>query len=417
MMKTNYSKNQRGVVTVLVVMALPVLLLIMGLALDFGHVFVNKTRLQNALDATALSAAIAINGDIGKDSAKEMRATAAGRATFNCFIGKTTGCVTPGNGELKGLDEGTLVFEYSKTLNPWGTFDPATDAFAFVKVTSTNMLNVTPVLIRIMDEFNDDMPIPARATAGAVGNNCELMPFVLCAAIPVDKDCSDGNCYGYNMNTMYALTQAQNKVGGLTAGNFGLLDFNGNGGGASEIRDALKGTTVNACPLNNNLPLDSKPGESEGGVRSGINYRIDTMDTNHDNYLTNEFYTANYTVVPPAKKAIRKISDLTSNKPPYTYYRTSQPYTDYKAAGGNDKRVIAVPFGNCTEMFKPGSSSLPQVGTACMFLTQHVANSDYYVDAMFLGSCEVGGAFSPTNPVLNGPYKIVLFKSSGSGDS
>jgi Flp pilus assembly protein TadG len=410
-MKIHCSKKQRGSVVVVVTIALPILLLIMGLALDFAHVFVNKTRLQNALDATALSAAIAINGDVAKDAAKKDRATAKGRATFNLFKASS------GNAELSALNADNLVFDYSKTLNPWGSFTPATDTFAFVRVKSTNMLNVTPVLIKIMSQFNKPIVVPATATAGAVGNNCELMPFVLCAAIPVDKDCSDGNCYGYKMDEMYALTQAQNKVGGLTAGNFGLLDFNGNGGGASEIRDALKGTTVNACPLNNNLPLDTKPGQSEGGVRAGINDRIDTLDTNHDNYLTNEFYTANYTVVPPANKAIRKVSDLTSNKPPYGYHITSQPYADYKAAGGNKKRVIAVPFGNCTEMFKPGNSSLPQVGTACMFLTQHVANSDYYVDAMFLGSCEVGGAFSPTNAALNGPYKIVLFKSPASGDS
>ena len=54
-------KKQRGVVIVLVAVVLPVLLFAMGWALDFGHVFVNKTRLQNALDATALSAAIAIS--------------------------------------------------------------------------------------------------------------------------------------------------------------------------------------------------------------------------------------------------------------------------------------------------------------------------------------------------------------------
>ena len=70
-MKINCSKKQRGAIVPAVVIALPVLLLVMGLALDFGHIFVNKTRLQNALDATALSAAIAINKDINNDTGRQ----------------------------------------------------------------------------------------------------------------------------------------------------------------------------------------------------------------------------------------------------------------------------------------------------------------------------------------------------------
>jgi len=46
---------------------------IIGLATDSGNVLVNKTRLQNALDATALSAASTVNADPKKDTARQQQ--------------------------------------------------------------------------------------------------------------------------------------------------------------------------------------------------------------------------------------------------------------------------------------------------------------------------------------------------------
>ena len=114
-MKINCSKKQRGAIVPAVVIALPILLLAAGWALDFGHTFVNKTRLQNALDATALSAAITINRNIKNGTGP---ATDAGIATFDQFIAAS------GNNELAGLNGDGLVFEYSRTLKPWD--DPLT---------------------------------------------------------------------------------------------------------------------------------------------------------------------------------------------------------------------------------------------------------------------------------------------------
>lgn len=378
-MKIHGSRKQRGVIAPLVVITLPVLLLAMGWALDFGHVFVNKTRLQNALDATALSAAITINYDPNKDYAA---AEAKARDTFNKFI------AAPGNNELLNLDAGSLVFDYSKTLYPsWVSIKPTSaDPFVFVKVTSTNMLNVTPVLIRISNLFTNNIPVPAISTAGPVGNNCQLMPFLLCADMgpPLDTDCSDGACYGYNVNQIYPLIQKDCKndpLCQLTAGNYGLLNLAGQQGG-NDIKLALEGKTFNACPFNYQLPLNTKPGITWGDVRAGVNYRIDTLDTNDNDYFT------------------------------------STAYADYIAAGGNNSRLIAVPIGDCTQMEKSGTTTLPQIGTACIFLAQHAPNGNPKdVPAQFIKSCEVTGVWNPNNAVLNGPYKIVLFKSPGSGDS
>lgn len=410
-MNMNHSKKQRGVVVVAVAIALPVLLLIMGMALDFGHVFVNKTRLQNALDATALSAAIAVNRDVTHNTTD---ANIAGRATFDRF--KTAS----GNDELAGLNAGSLVFDYSRTLQP---FSPGTTPPAFVRVTSTNMLNVTPVLIRILAQFSGDMPIPAIATAGAVGQNCSLVPFVMCAMMaPLDTNCDDdtikmvkedpldpkskdiavlgadgiNDCYGYNIGQIRSLTQAPDCKGNtktdptecatsLESGNFNLLNLDGSQGG-KDIRDTLQGTT-NICLQGNTL--DTKPGWTWGNIKKGIDDRFQS-DTQQVEY------------------------PLPNNYSPSSY-------TQYATGGlGNNRRVLGVPIGDCTGV-NNGHTTIPKVGTACVFLTEKAIQGPGPIKAInveFTGkSCEQQGVFDPNNPVLNGPYKIVLFKSPGSGDS
>jgi|GEM_PF-3308788 hypothetical protein len=416
-MKINCSKKQRGVVVVVVAIALPILLLVMGLALDFGHVFVNKTRLQNALDATALSAAIAINRDVNKDTGN---AEKKGQETFNLFKKSS------GNGELLSVDETKLTFKYSKTVHPWSDYSPTkADAFVFVRVTSidkdtsTDMLNVTPWLIRILSQFNKKIAVPAFATAGPIGNNCNLTPFVICAQMTpsLDKNCNDdtikidalghavlgtddiNDCYGYNIgqirSMVFTCKKADNKGNcqeldaNLESGNFNLLDLDGSQGG-KDIRDILQSTT-NTCLQGDTL--NTKPGWTWGNVQKGIDNRFDS-DKNTEEY------------------------------PPTSY--TSTPHETYKmgnnpienAKGSYYRREMSAPIGDCTGL-QHGNSTIDRKGTACVFLTEHVikAGSDKKVMIEFTGSCEQNGVWNPQNPVLNGPYKIVLFKSTGSGDS
>ena len=54
---TSTPRRQEGSVSVLMVFALAVIGMMAALALDGGHMMLNKTRLQNAVDAAALSGA------------------------------------------------------------------------------------------------------------------------------------------------------------------------------------------------------------------------------------------------------------------------------------------------------------------------------------------------------------------------
>lgn len=73
-------QRQRGAVAVLAAFSVMALVLMLGLALDLGHLFVAKSELQNAADACALSAARELN-DLSAGALD--RATAAGQTVGN----------------------------------------------------------------------------------------------------------------------------------------------------------------------------------------------------------------------------------------------------------------------------------------------------------------------------------------------
>lgn len=345
--------RQRGVVVVLVATLLPVFLIIMGLALDYGNVFVRKTQLQNALDATALSAAITLN--VTKNTGT---AANAGIATFNNF--KTSS----GNSALSGLKLVATNFQFSDTLD----FDsPGARPPAFVKVTSKNMLLVTPILIKVLDLFKNDIQVDAYATAGPVGQNCSLVPFVLCADVSgkVDTDCSDGQCYGYTIGSSYTLNNLNNPSGNsVNSGFFNLLNTSAN------ISTALLSTT-NICPGAN---LDVSTPWLLSNVTTGINNRF-TSDT----------------------------LDHTDTTPP-------EAYSSYV---GNGRRVMAVPVADCSI----SGASMPKVGVTCIFLSNSTSAGSQVTVEITGKFCQQNGVWDPNNPVLNGPYKIVLFKSKGRRNS
>jgi Flp pilus assembly protein TadG len=384
-MKINYAKNQRGAIVPAVVIALPILLLVMGWALDFGHVFVNKTRLQNALDATALSAATVINKNVKNGTGP---ATAAGKETFTQFMAGS------GNDELNGLKPDDLVFQYSKTLNPWGTFDAATDTFAYVRVTSNGMLNVTPALIQVTNKFTNDIPVPAVSTAGPVGNNCELVPLVICPKAGAPTGCDEYGCNGIPFHTKVCLKggTADAKDGScqdpsLPTGNFGLLRFDGFSGG-DDIKDLLAGT-VNTC--SNTATWEN--GNKVGPVSQGIETRFeeDLVQTEYKGDMPVGGYQPQYTAETNAQLAKTPVPDGIANN-----------------------RVVAVPVvESCA------TSPVKIVAASCFLMTEkptHTGTANEIIGEL-TGACPGPGTFDPKNPVVFGPYKIVLFKSFGSSDS
>ena len=70
-------RRQAGSVSVLMVIALAAILMMAGLSLDVGHMLLNKTRLQNAVDAAALSGAKTLSQVEGGSNPASVTRTAA----------------------------------------------------------------------------------------------------------------------------------------------------------------------------------------------------------------------------------------------------------------------------------------------------------------------------------------------------
>src|SRR3954464_14941302 len=105
--------RQRGAVILTVAFALLFLLGFMGIALDFGHLFVVKTELQTAMDSCALAAAQELDGASDALTRATNAGLAAGNANRANFQRGTAGLIAT---EITFSD--SLVGAYSHTFVP-----------------------------------------------------------------------------------------------------------------------------------------------------------------------------------------------------------------------------------------------------------------------------------------------------------
>ena len=138
--------------------------------------------------------------------------------------------------------------------------------------------------------FNDfdDISVNSSAVAGPVPiAPCSLSPVMMCSDNPgsPDVNCSDGSCFGYNINSLYCMTQgASNNPTNdfcdsssnptLGAGNVGFLDFgalSNSNSGASTLKSCLADSPgCNDVCLADTTNIPTKTGNNWGPVREGI---------------------------------------------------------------------------------------------------------------------------------------------------
>ena len=408
----NTLKKQQGATLMLTLLFMIGILGIIGLAIDTGHVLVNKTRLQNALDAAALSAAIVLNGPSNNSTTQ---ATAAGIATFDLFKNST------GNSELAGVTLTAGNFSYSDRVNLFSAGVGGTPNFVRA---STNALQVNNFFIQAVSG-NASQNVGAVSTAGPMGQNCNLVPLVICSDVEpdgtMDKDCSDdtdgdgfNDCYGYTMNEeseLHTKFCAPNdttcQATSLEAGNYTLLRW-ADAAGKNDIRNSLAGT-VNSCSVG--VELETDPGNAAGPVGQGINERYynDTVTDIYDQF-----------------------TNPTAATPAYDDYLSAQA----TALGGDglieNNRIVAVPVGDCNGIqngnttFDFATDEDSNMAAMCVLIRRPVRDTgpdndpDYLKNSIYiemLELCPALGQTNPANPVIFGPFRIVLFKSEASQDS
>jgi uncharacterized membrane protein len=186
--------SQRGAVAVLIAIAMGALIMTAGLALDMGHAFLNKTRLQNTVDAAALAAAKALD-----DTGNTALATAEAMQAFG------NNASAAGNRELadayaSGGGSIQVTVEYSATLPP---FTPGAPEGPFVRVRATGV--VMPAwLVRVGGIFQKTVAATAVAgprTLNSGSTVCNIAPMMVCG----DPNAGAEGLWGYTINSPQVL--------------------------------------------------------------------------------------------------------------------------------------------------------------------------------------------------------------------
>jgi Flp pilus assembly protein TadG len=201
--------RQNGAVLVATVLALFVILGMAGLAIDSGHSFSNKTRLQNSVDAAALAAAMKLlaemqtrvnNGDYSAN-VSVANANLAGTAIHNKNLADfgTNWLNSPSAIQFCWSDN---LQDFSTCKTTFKVLNNNVDTVFYVRaeVATTSTLNF---IMQVIPGISSTRSVGSVAVAGTIGHllDCNIAPFYVCDKSTdlnnPDTNCKDdGRCFG-----------------------------------------------------------------------------------------------------------------------------------------------------------------------------------------------------------------------------
>ena len=408
----NLRHKQKGAVAILVVVGMIALLAMAGLALDGGHAMLNKTRLQNTVDAAALS------------GAKELDLTGGdvflARAAVEVMFGANG--TSAGNNEMgEAYADGTIQLEvqFSATLDP---FVPGTIPAEYVRVRARNFR--MPVWFSTVVGVTEKV-VAATAVAGpspTINTACNIAPMMVCG----DPDAGPP-FWGYTAGEPDVLktSTSGSEVG---PGNFQLIRLGDNTGGA-DVRDAMAGG-YDGCATSGDV-VETEPGNTVGPVVHGINTRFgiyagsmggteslyppDVISTQPDPPVS---YNSETDQIEQGGTPVETDLDLSYN---YEQYQTAlglHAYDNPPPVGKYLRREMALPIGNCSGTTN-GSGDVPILGFGCFFILQEARQkgNESHIFGQFIKDCNTGGMPGPAPIEGPGPYIIQLYKDPDSPDA
>ncbi|MGH6934190.1 MAG: pilus assembly protein TadG-related protein, partial [Dongiaceae bacterium] len=336
--------RQRGIIAVVVAIGLLALLAMVGLALDSGHVILNKSRLQSTVDASALAAAKVLD-----KTGSEVQATSAARSVFDLNAASQP--------ELSRVMSGAdITVQYSNTLNPFVT---GTVPANYVRVVANDFTMWTSFtsLVGIQQTRTAASAVagPSAPIGQQQGNEaCDLVPMMVCA----DMAAGAAGNWGYTGDNVTLLKIGSNAPSGIGPGNFQLIELGAPG--ANVVRQNLAGG-YDQC-LDPSGTVTTKPGNNAGPTAQGLNTRFGQYQgggMNQTDYPPDKITTAPN---PDLKVAANGVTVVFSNnnQPVTNINQLSYSYDNYETGlvngpfnfplGKAKRRVMAVPFVNCSTM-------------------------------------------------------------------
>ena len=210
-------RRQRGAMIITTALVLLFLLGFMGIALDFGHLFVVRTELQTAVDSCALAAA----RELDKQETAIARAQSAGQTAGNANRVNMQSATWSGQGQLVFADITFRDASYAPTIVP--------SAARYAQCVHTQP-NIVIWLLKAMGAFSGnvaDYPATGSVAATAVATRASAQTT---CPIPVAFRPDAGEVapdYGLEVGEWVPLIQEQSEVGG---GEIGWANLDGSNG-------------------------------------------------------------------------------------------------------------------------------------------------------------------------------------------
>jgi Flp pilus assembly protein TadG len=410
--------QQRGAALVLVMVGLVALIAMAGLAIDTGHLGLNKARLQSTVDAAALAAAKVLD----QTSGAEQPASDAALSVL--------GINAADHPELSQVvDNGLEVtIQYSNTLDP---FVPGTVPAFYVRVVARNFTMWTgfTALVGMNDMQTAASAVAGpSATIGPLSEVCDIAPMVVCG-----DPAAPAPFFGFQLDKLQVLKLASgSNPGPIGPGNFQLLRLGGSGG--SVVRENMAGA-YDSC-ADGSGTVETQTGNVVGPVTQGLNTRfgeysgggVDATDYPPDVVTTTPSPALDATDNPDGTITITQGGQVvtTSSQIDYSFddYTAQVQAEDYdnqplpNGTGAPERRVLTVPIGDCSGS-NNGNSDLPVLGFGCYFLLQPAVQkgNENYVYGEFIDGCVGDGNPGPEPSSAFGPYRIQLYNDVGSVDS
>lgn len=297
-------KGERGSVLAVSTVGMLAFLLATGLCVDISHLYLVKTELQNAADASALAAASALNNSATGIAAARQRAVAAmNNYEFN----------------HRGVQIPAANVTFAASLGgPYMSEAGAQAQAAQIRFVRVQTAQSAVRIFFASLVLGDNHDLTAEATAGMsvpTNVNCDWIPLTV-----IDDDVNT-----ITPNHTYTIRAApQNSV---SPGNYQILAISGRGGSDDRI-DLASGVDRCAKPGDT---VETKPGVTAGAIRQGINTRFDDYQ---GGTLTPDLY-------PPDTNIAEGIR--------YTDYRDQLVTQAPRHPGVAGRRVVVIPIVKISE--------------------------------------------------------------------
>ena len=439
-------QRQEGIALVLFAIGMLVVVAMGGLALDVSYAFLNKSRLQNTVDAAALAGATVLD-----ETGSKVEAGIAAQAVF------AANRAAAGQNEMQDkVDLSDVIIEFSPTLDPFenGLPDPE---YVRVRVESFGIEVWLLEVMQLLGQDYSNKSFRASAVAGpspTFRRVCGPVPLIICA-----EPGEPAPYYGLEpgqIKVLKASSKSKNKVceNDIGNGNFQLARLGGNGGDV--VRDNMAGGYQGCTGVGD--VVETEPGNAAGPVSQGINTRfgqyqgggLDSQDFPPD--IITQQPNKRLSYVEPVSQCVEgspdyqacidaeetcaisgeipgtieydgetvtRSDELDFNRATYEARKDASSYDNAPPIGRDDRRTLPVMVANCSGV-NNGQSSMPLLGFSCFFLLQDLPNgngNENEIFGEFVNDCSSQGNAGPDPTDVPGPYEIQLYNDPDSGDS